>query len=384
MLTFSNAKFRLSDELTVSIDALQLNDHDLIVLLGHNGSGKTALARALAGELPLTSGEVKLEGAQAAESGAAETNALGYRAQLVSFEGQQELFEADYNMRNSDATTAKEEQGMLAQDLLEGLDPKSVHEAVVALNLAPLLNRPIRTLSGGEGRKILLARALGAKPDLLIFDCPFDALDVESRKQLLEIIGYIHKFYREPIVLIVNRPDEIPAELTSLGLISDLSLAKLDTRDALLQDPEAKALLYCGTLPPVALPEPPAQFAIKLADPNAPIVALNKVNITYDRPVLKDLTFIVNPGDHWQILSTSTTLRSLATSAVMASRFGISRSATVAFRARCILIIASARRYCTWCSQAFMTPLVCISSQATMSWRWRGPGLSWWAWSTTR
>ena len=203
MLTFSNAKFRLSDELTVSIDALQLNDHDLIVLLGHNGSGKTALARALAGELPLTSGEVKLEGA---ESGAAGTNALGYRAQLVSFEGQQELFEADYNMRNSDATTAKEEQGLLAQDLLEGLDPKSVHEAVVALNLAPLLNRPIRTLSGGEGRKILLARALGAKPDLLIFDCPFDALDVESRKQLLEIICYIHKFYRETIVLIVNLP----------------------------------------------------------------------------------------------------------------------------------------------------------------------------------
>ena len=196
MLTFSNAKFRLSDELTVSIDNLQLNDHDLIVLLGHNGSGKTALARALAGELPLTSGEVKSEeGGVKSEGGEVKSeggefgasNTLGYRAQLVSFEGQQELFEADYNMRNSDSTTAKEEQGLLGQDLLEGLDPKSVHEAVVALNLAALLNRPIRTLSGGEGRKLLLARALGAKPDLLIFDCPFDALDVESRKQLLEI-----------------------------------------------------------------------------------------------------------------------------------------------------------------------------------------------------
>ena len=304
MLTFSNTKFRLCEELTVAIDALQLHDHDLIVLLGHNGSGKTALARALAGELPLISGEVKLteSDGEALEGKALERNALGYRAQLVSFEGQQELFEADYNLRNSDATTAKEEQGLLAQDLLEGLDPKSVHEAVVALNLAPLLQRPIRTLSGGEGRKILLARALGAKPDLLIFDCPFDALDVESRKQLLEIIGYIHKFYREPMVLIVNRPDEIPSELTALGLISDLSLTKLDTREALLQDPEAQALLYCGSLPPVALPEPPAQFAVKLADPNAPIVALNKVNITYDRPVLKDLTFTVNPGEHWQIV----------------------------------------------------------------------------------
>ena len=42
------------------------------------------------------------------------------------------------------------------------------------------MEKPIRQLSGGEGRKVLLAHALASKPNLIIFDTPFDALDVEA------------------------------------------------------------------------------------------------------------------------------------------------------------------------------------------------------------
>ena len=57
MITFHNAQYPLSKYLTVSIPDLRLHDHSLVVLLGQNGSGKSAIARALSGEIALGSGE---------------------------------------------------------------------------------------------------------------------------------------------------------------------------------------------------------------------------------------------------------------------------------------------------------------------------------------
>ena len=97
-----------------------------------------------------------------------------------------------------------------------------------------------------------------------------------------------------------RRPDEIPADLTALGIISDLSITKLDSREIIEQDEEARALLYCGALPQVELPKAPAKLAL-MPIKDGPVVQLKHVNITYARPVLQDLNFTVNPGEHWQI-----------------------------------------------------------------------------------
>ena len=150
MITFHNAQYPLSKYLTVSIPDLRLR----------------AIARALSGEIALGSGEAP----------------QNLRVELVSFEKQQALFEADYEMRNSDALTAEEEQGILVKQLFSDSDLKALNEAIVAFGIARLLDRPIRTLSGGEGRKVLLVKALSSIPDLLVLDTPFDALDVESRQ----------------------------------------------------------------------------------------------------------------------------------------------------------------------------------------------------------
>lgn len=283
-LSWQNAVFKLSEKLSVSIPALSLNSHDLIVLIGSNGCGKTSVARALAGELPL------LEG----------TAPQHFNAALVSFEKQQKLFEDDYNLRNTDAASEQEERGYTPRDLLKDSDPKILWEVIKAFNLANLLDRPVRLLSGGEGRKILIAQCLCTSPDLLILDAPFDALDVKSRQNLLEIISYIHENYEIPIVLIVNRPDEIPANLSMMGIIQDLKIIKIDKKEIIEKDEDAKALLFCGNLPDITLPKAPAKFRLLPLNPG-PLVELKNVNITYNRPIFKDLNFTVMPHEHWQI-----------------------------------------------------------------------------------
>lgn len=284
MLNFDQAKFKLSKTLEVYVPQLQLQEHSLVVLIGQNGSGKSAIARAIAGELELI-------------SGLAPEN---INAQLVSFEKQQQLFEDDYNFRNSDTLTQEEEQGILVKSLFSEADLKSLNEAIIAFGIAPLLDRPLRTLSGGEGRKVLLVKALSAKPDLLVFDTPFDALDVQSRKSLMEIIEYVHVNYTVPIVLIVNRPDEIPEKIEALGIISKLSITTIGSKEQIEKDDEARALLFCASLPEIELPPTPQKFASNRFDGDV-IVDLKDIHITYNRPILDGLNFTVRRGEHWQI-----------------------------------------------------------------------------------
>ena len=189
-ITFTEAVYALDEERTVNVGSLTIQPNYLIVLICSNGSGKTSVAKALNDELELN-------------SGVAPTN---YHSVLVSFEKQMELFEADYQMRNSDCTTPEEEIGITPASYLKDCDESLLPELIKGLKLEALMEKPIRTLSGGEGRKVLIAKALASKPNLIIFDTPFDALDVETRAELLKLIEDIHTVYQTPTVLIVNRP----------------------------------------------------------------------------------------------------------------------------------------------------------------------------------
>jgi len=284
-LNWNNAEYRLNDNLQVVIGDLNIKKNDLIVLIGGNGSGKTSVARALNNELKLACGSAPEK----------------YFPALVSFEEQIKLFEEDFAMRNTDAATPEEELGITPAKLLEGAYDLYKEQLIDGLNLRPLMNTPIRMLSGGEGRKVLIAKALSSRPSLIIFDTPFDALDVATRASLKELINEIHIKYDTPTVLIVNRAEEIPETLTKMGIIENCSIKKLSTREEIEADPDARTLLGTISLPDPQLPDPPKKLALKPIDGDT-IVALKKVSIVYSRPIFKDLDFTIRKGEHWQIV----------------------------------------------------------------------------------
>ena len=284
-ISFTDAVFALNETKDVSIGNIKISPNDLIVLIGGNGSGKTSVAKAFNAELPL-------------KSGVAPDN---YHPTLVSFEKQMELFEADYQMRNSDCTTPDEEIGITPAKIFKDDDKETIAKLVEGLKLQNLINKPIRQLSGGEGRKILLAHALASKPNLIIFDTPFDALDVQTRAELLKLIEEIHTVYSTPTVLIVNRPSEIPASLTAMGIIHDCRITKLDSREEIEKNEDAKALLGSISVNVDSLPPVPVKYRLPEIQDDY-IVKLNKVNIEYERKVLDNLTFRVKKGENWHIM----------------------------------------------------------------------------------
>ncbi len=211
-----------------------------------------------------------------------------------------ELFEADYQMRNSDCTTPEEEIGITPEFIFREDDSEMIGRLIDGLNLKTLLKKPIRQLSGGEGRKVLIAHALASKPNLIIFDTPFDALDVQTRAELLTLIEKIHVEYNTPTVLIVNRPTEIPSSLTSMGIIRDCAIIKLASREEIESDEDARALLGAAAIPNLDLPQAPIKHRLPEIAGDV-IVSLKKVTVKYERVVLDKLDFQVKKGENWLI-----------------------------------------------------------------------------------
>ena len=281
-IVFRQARFRVSTQLVLTIEELELHSGDLLVLLGSNGSGKSLLARALCGTYPLISGTAPQRLASA----------------LVSLEGQQLLFEEDYRFRNSDTLRPDEEHGITVRQLLSDPDvPDEVRTAVCdTLQIEVLLDRSIGQLSGGEGRRVLLARALCQQPQLLVLDTPFEALDAGMRHELLEIIEGLHRTFAASVVLIVNRADEIPASANLMGVIAERAIVRIGPRAELEADAEVAAVLHCRQIADVTPPRP--LQAVPVFAPGT-FIALHHISLSYEgRTLFSDLTLELAQGEH--------------------------------------------------------------------------------------
>ncbi len=147
----------------------------VVWLRGRNGRGKTSLLRLLAGLSTPAAGAVHCAGVPLRRADAA------WRERLV--------FIAHANALKEDLTVA-ESLRFLAQ--LQGRDcsPAQLSAALARVGVAPLAQRPVRTLSQGQRRRVTLARlALPQPPSVWLLDEPFDALDNDGVQRLNSLLS---------------------------------------------------------------------------------------------------------------------------------------------------------------------------------------------------
>jgi iron complex transport system ATP-binding protein len=141
----------------------------LSAIVGPNGAGKSTLLKAIAGLLPF-SGEIELSGHQLAALAARE------RARLLAYVPQQTQLRAPMRARDVVA------QGGYARGK-NGQAPKThaqeIEAALSTVRALPFADRPFTELSGGEQRRVLLARAVFTGAPLLLLDEPTASLDVQ-------------------------------------------------------------------------------------------------------------------------------------------------------------------------------------------------------------
>ncbi|KLV62847.1 molybdate ABC transporter ATP-binding protein ModF [Citrobacter murliniae] len=289
-LQISQGTFRLSDTKTLQLNTFVLNAGDSWAFVGSNGSGKSALARALAGELPLLKGERQCHFT---------------RITRLSFEQLQKLVSDEWQRNNTDLLSPGEDDtGRTTAEIIQAEvnDPARCSTLAQQFGITSLLDRRFKYLSTGETRKALLCQALMSEPELLILDEPFDGLDVASRQQLADLLASLHQT-GYTLVLVLNRFDEIPDFVQFAGVLADCTLTESSEKADLLQQALIAQLAHSEQLDGITLPEPDEpSVSLALPTDDARIVLKDGVVSYNDRPILHGLSWQVKPGEHWQIV----------------------------------------------------------------------------------
>ncbi|GAB3453603.1 ABC transporter ATP-binding protein [Actinophytocola sediminis] len=158
---------------------LEVPPGELIALVGVNGSGKSTLIRALCGLAAPAAGRVTVDGE--------DVHALPVRsrARRIAYVGQEETPPADLLVGELVALGRVPHQPPWA---LGRVARASTLDALAAVGLADAVDRRCDQLSGGERRRVTLARALAQGAGLVVLDEPTNHLDISHQTRLLETL----------------------------------------------------------------------------------------------------------------------------------------------------------------------------------------------------
>ena len=186
------------------------------VLVGPNGSGKTTLLQLAAGYLHPTRGSVEVLGHRL---GRVDVRMLRQRLALVSgsvtrmFRGEISALDAVLSGRHAALETWWHEY---SQD-----DRQRAASLLAAGGLAAAVDRSFGVLSEGERQQVLLARALMADAELLLFDEPAAGLDLAARERLVARLADIASDpATPPVVFVTHHVEEIPPGFTHALVLS--------------------------------------------------------------------------------------------------------------------------------------------------------------------
>ena len=174
------------------------------VILGGNGSGKTSLLSALTGYLMPTSGEISVLGENYGES---DWRELRKKIGLVSSYVRQMMADDEPALE----TVASGKYAMIDfWGRLSRTDKAAALRLLKSVECEYLAARPWRVLSQGERQRVLIGRALMAKPRVLILDEPCAGLDPAAREHFLQFIQQLGARKNSPtLVLVTHHVEEI-------------------------------------------------------------------------------------------------------------------------------------------------------------------------------
>ncbi|MFT4077140.1 MAG: ABC transporter ATP-binding protein [Asticcacaulis sp.] len=170
-LVIQNVNVKLGKETVLRDISAELAPGKLYVLVGPNGAGKTTLLKAMASLLPLQSGMISYNGLDLA------VQRPGVRAEHIAYLPQERGIA--WNLSCVDVAA------LGAQHLAPDLARQKAFAELQGLGLQEVADRGVFGLSGGQRARVLLARVLVSRADVLLLDEPLIALDPAWQRQVL-------------------------------------------------------------------------------------------------------------------------------------------------------------------------------------------------------
>jgi len=184
------------------------------VILGANGSGKTSLLAALTGYLMPTAGDIELLGERYGES---DWRELRCRAGLVSSAIRQRIPDGEPALD----TVVSGRRAMIDWwGRTTAAERRAARRILARVECGPLAARPWGVLSQGERQRVLIGRALMARPRVLILDEPCAGLDPAARERFLQFVQRLGRRRSAPtLVFVTHHVEEIMPVFTHALLL---------------------------------------------------------------------------------------------------------------------------------------------------------------------
>ncbi len=173
LVKLNNAGFKQNDKWLVEGVSLTVEKGKIVTLIGPNGSGKSTTAKIALGIYKNIEGSVEKY-----------TNKVGYVPQKISIDWTLPLRVFDFML------------------LTEDIKDEAIDEALTLTGVMHLKNKNLGNLSGGEFQRVLIARAISKKPELLVLDEPVQGVDYTGEIALYELIKKISDTLNCGILLI--------------------------------------------------------------------------------------------------------------------------------------------------------------------------------------
>jgi len=234
LLSYREVTRRFSQQNHPAVErvSLDVNNGEILALIGESGSGKTTLLRLAAGLESPDEGEVILGGEVVVDGNGREVPPEKRRLGLMFQDGA--LFphlKAEKNVAYG----------------LRGWEPdrasRRVSECLQMVDLNGKESRFPHELSGGERQRLALARALAPEPRLLLLDEPFSHLDPPLRRKLREEIRRILVDLGQTALLVTHDPEDALAIATRVAILDRGKMVQTGSPTEVYQDP---ANQYCA------------------------------------------------------------------------------------------------------------------------------------------
>lgn len=201
-------------EQTKALDhiSMKVEEGDFLAILGPNGSGKSTLLKIMLGLIKPTSGKIELFGIDSKDFKHREW--IGYVSQKS-------------NSFNSGFPATVEEVvagGLAKKTGLFHRYPKSykqdVLEALEAVGMEGFKDRSVSELSGGQQQRVFIARALVAKPKILILDEPTVGIDHQNVQSFYNMLASLNRDKKITLVLVTHDVDTVTDRITHVACLN--------------------------------------------------------------------------------------------------------------------------------------------------------------------
>jgi zinc transport system ATP-binding protein len=190
---------------------LVVHDGEVVAVLGANGSGKTTLVRGLLGLATVMRGEVEILGRPVRTR--RDRARIGYVPQRHTVGGA-----VPSTVREVVSSGRLPRLGLLGRQRAH--DRTVVREAIEAVGLGDLASTDVAELSGGQQRRVLIARALAAEPDVLVMDEPTAGVDQASQQALAGTIRTLAA-RGVPMIVVTHEVGPLAGVLTRAIVVQD-------------------------------------------------------------------------------------------------------------------------------------------------------------------